>query len=244
MNKFISIICTLCFAMLLSFSVSAQTIKGNGKLKTDVKVLSGFNKVVAQGNFELYLSQEEGECVKIEADENLIDLFQTSVVNGSLFIILSADIKKTSKITVTVAFRDLDDVTLLNQVSLKTSKVLNFDDLILTCADQSRADIEVMASNFVTNFVDGSYAAIKGYSEKLTVNAGDESEILLFDLQTDECIVNASGYSEVSVNAKKTIQPRVSGHSSLYYMGDAKVKNRQFSSSGFIVKRKVGASKK
>ena len=52
-----------------------ETIEGNGKIITrDVKV-SSFNSLKASGVYELKLSQGNTEAVKIEADENLQDLF-------------------------------------------------------------------------------------------------------------------------------------------------------------------------
>ena len=48
-------------------TTTAQNIKGNGKIKTEVRQVSGFNRVVVQGQVELFLSQETSENVKIES---------------------------------------------------------------------------------------------------------------------------------------------------------------------------------
>ena len=111
-RKALLIITTLLFfAVVTPLSLQAQTIKGNGKIKTDVRTISGFNKLVVQGQADLYLSQESTENVKIEADENLIELFQTTMVDQTLYIIVPRNIKKVLQLNITVAFKSLEQIT-------------------------------------------------------------------------------------------------------------------------------------
>ena len=94
---------TLAFA-LTPLTANAQNIKGNGKVKTDVRQVNGFNRVVVQGLVELFLSQESTESVKIESEENLISLFKTSVSDSTLYVFVPS-VKKALKLNVTVAYK-------------------------------------------------------------------------------------------------------------------------------------------
>lgn len=241
-NKSVAIICAL---LLLAFGATqtfAQSIKGNGKIKTEVKQLSGFDKVVVQGQLDLYLSQETTENVKIEAEENLIELFQVSVNSNTLYVIVPKNIKKSMKLNVTIAFKELEQITLLDEVLLKNDRTINFDDIELICSGSSKMDFEFKASDCDVKMLDGGSAFLRGYAEKLTVEAHDDSEINAFDLQSDNCEVIGSGYAEISVNAKKEMSITLSGSSNLYFMGEPTITQRSFNSTGLITKRKVGAA--
>lgn len=237
--RFISIFCALTLTLALaSGTACAQNIKGNGKIKTDVRQVSGFNRVVVQGQVELYLTQESNEGVKIESEENLISLFKTSVSDSTLYVFVPS-VKKALKLNVTVAFRDLKQVVLLNEVTLKSEKVSNFDEIEFVCGDASKLNYEFKASKCTLKVLDNGSASLRGYAEHLTIEAHDETEVNAFDLQSDYCTVIGSGYAEISVNAKKKLGVTISGSSNLYYMGEANIWQRNFTSSGLITKRKT-----
>ena len=242
-NSFIGIYCalTLTFA-LASGSVFAQNIKGNGKIKTEVRQVSGFNRVVVQGQVELFLSQETTENVKIESEENLIPLFKTSVSDSILYVFVP-NVKKALKLNVTVAFRDLEQVTLLSEVTLKSEKASNFDEIEFICGDASKLDFEFKAAKCSLKVFDSGNATLRGYVEKLTIDAHDDCIVNTFDLQSDYCTVIGSGYAEISVNAKKRLGVTISGSSNLYYMGEASIWQRNFTSTGLITKRRTAVGK-
>ncbi|MBO7143874.1 MAG: DUF2807 domain-containing protein [Salinivirgaceae bacterium] len=219
-------------------TLNAQTIKGNGKIKTEVRQVSGFNRVVVQGQVELFLSQETSENVKIESEENLVSLFKTSVSDSTLYVFVPS-VKKALRLNITVAFKDLKQIVLLNEVTLNSEKVANFDNIEFICGDASRLNFEFKAANCVLKVHDSGNASLRGYTENLTVDAHDETEVNAFDLQSDNCNVIGSGYAEISVNAKKKLAVTMSGSSNLYYMGEANIWQRNFTSSGLITKRKT-----
>lgn len=242
-NSFIGIFCALTLTLAFaSGSALAQNIKGNGKIKTEVRQISGFNRVVVQGQVELFLSQETTENVKIESEENLISLFKTSVSDSTLYVFVPS-VKKALKLNVTVAFRDLKQVTLLNEVTLKSEKASNFDEIEFVCGDASKLDFEFKASKCSLKVFDSGNATLRGYTEKLSIDAHDDAVVNTFDLQSDYCTVIGSGYAEISVNAKKKLGVTISGGSNLYYMGEANIWQRNFTSSGLITKRRTAAGK-
>lgn len=240
-NKAFAFICLLLTLLaLVPANSHAQNIKGNGIMKTDVRQISGFNQIVVSGQVELYLTQEANENVKIEAEENLIELFQTIVNSNTLYVNVPTNIKKANKFNITISFKDLKSIILLNDVTLKSDRAVNFDEIEVICGGSSKMDFEYKATKSRIKIIDGGSVFLRGYSEELVVEAHDEAEINAFDLQSDNCTVISSGYSEISVNAKKRLTLTVSGSSNLYFMGDPVISQRNFSSNGLITKRKVG----
>lgn len=240
--KIKSTVIALILLAIIPFSSNAQTIKGNEKIKTDVRSISGFNKLVVQGQAELYVTQESVENVKIEADENLIELLQTSVNNGVLYVIVPSNIKKAKQITVSVAYRSLKQIILMNEIELKSDRANSFDDIEIICGNNAKVNFEFTAKNASIKAHDFSNVSLRGYTENLLVESTDDTELNAFDLQSDVCTVVGSGYAEISVNVKKSISIVMSGSSNLFLMGEPAISQRIFNSSGLITKRRVGSA--
>ena len=111
----------LAGVLLASFSDAQddnkrETIEGNGKSVTRDVTVSSFSALEASGVYELKLSQGSKESVKIEADENLQDLFQVHNEGSKLVI----DMKKLEhknlnihdKIRIYVTFKNLKSMEL------------------------------------------------------------------------------------------------------------------------------------
>ena len=224
--------------LFFSYTVNAQVIRGNGQVKTDIRELSGFSEIIAQGKFNLILTQGEKEGLRIETDENVIELFQTRLNGKTLYITMVADVRKTEALNIYISIKELNSIILLNDVSLKTENVIHFDKLSVFSGGMSQVEMELFATTLDLQMVDGTYAHLKGYAENFNAEIHDETELNAFDMQTDFCNVLSSGLTEVMVDAQKDLKLLVTGGSNLYYVGNPVISQRIFSSSGFIVKRK------
>ncbi|MGD9992118.1 MAG: head GIN domain-containing protein [Salinivirgaceae bacterium] len=224
---------------LFSFSaVNAQVVKGEGEVKTDVRELSGFTGIIAQGRFELTLVQGGPEGVRIESNENLLEFFQTRIEDSILYISMTADIRKYNALNVTVSIKELKKIYLLNEISLLSNSVIHFEELEVFSGGMSRISLELYASKLNLQLADGTFASFKGFASNMQAEIHDETELNAFELQVDKAFILSSGLTEVMVNVKKEMRLMVSGSSNVYYMGEPRIKERIFSSNGFIVKRK------
>ncbi|PKP09961.1 MAG: hypothetical protein CVU09_08635 [Bacteroidetes bacterium HGW-Bacteroidetes-4] len=224
---------------LFSFSVvNAQVIKGEGEVKTDVRELTGFTGIIAQGKFELTLVQGGSEGVRIESNENLLEFFQTRIEDSILYISMTADIRKYNALNVTVSIKELKKIYLLNEISLVSNRVIHFEELEVFSGGMSRINLELYTSKLNLQLADGTFASIKGFAESMQAEIHDETELNAFELQVNKAFILSSGLTEVMVHVKKELRLMVSGSSNVYYMGEPSIKERIFSSNGFIVKRK------
>ena len=224
--------------VFLYFESEAQVIRGNGKRSIDIRELSGFNEIIAQGNFDLILTQGEKEGIRIETDENLIELFQTRVDDKKLYITMIANIRKAESSNVYVSLKELVNIIVLNEVLLKSEDVIHFDKLSIFTGGMCQIELELFASTLSLQLVDGTYAHLKGYAENFNVEIHDETELNAFDMQTDNCQITSTGLTEAMIDVQKDLKLLVTGGSNLYYTGSPVVSERIFSSTGFIVKRR------
>ncbi|MDA3894361.1 MAG: DUF2807 domain-containing protein [Salinivirgaceae bacterium] len=236
--KNITLIFSLLFIFLFCSELSAQIIRGNGAVRNDIRDLTGYNEIVAQGKFTLILTQGEKEGVRIETDENIIELFQTRVDKKKLYITMLANIRKSEGLNVFVSIKELTSLILLDEIVLKSETVIHFDELSIFSGGMSQLNIELFAATLDVELTDGTYAYLEGYTETLIAEIHDETELNALGLQTDFCNIKSTGLTEVMIDVQKELNLLVTGGSNLYYSGEPVIGQRIFSSSGFIVKRK------
>lgn len=233
----VTLILIIQLLIISSFVATAQVIRGDGKLTTDIRELSGFNEIIAQGKFNLVLTQGEKEGIRIETDENIIELFQTRVANKKLYITMVADVRKSEAINVYVSIKELVNIIVMNEVFLKSESVIHFDELSIFSGGMSQINLELFASTLTLQLADGTYGYLKGYAENFIAEIHDETELNAFDMQTDYCDIISTGLTEVMLDVQKGLKLLVTGGSNFYYTGNPVISQRIFSSTGFIVKR-------
>lgn len=224
--------------ILITSQISGQVVRGSGNVKTELRELSGFNELIAQGSFDLIIQQGDQEGIRIETDDNLIELFQTRIDEKKLHINMLADVRKTSVMNVYVSIKELNRIVLLNDIRLKSDNVIHFDNLYIFSGGMSEINMEIYAAALNLKLTDGTYAYFKGFTEKLDAEIHDETELNAFDMETETCKTLSSGLTEVMLNVKKDLKIQVTGASNVYYTGEPTISERIFSSTGFIVKRK------
>src|SRR5688572_4578584 len=84
-----------------------ERIEGSGNVITKDFTVKSFDELTASGVFNLQLSQGDKEQVKIEAEDNLIDLFIVENDGSNLTIRMKKDVSINSrkKMTVYVTFK-------------------------------------------------------------------------------------------------------------------------------------------
>lgn len=231
---------TLLVALLFfTFGLYAQNIKGDGVVKTEVLDLKNFNHIVAKGEFKLFLNKANEDEVKITADQNIIPIFQCIQKGEQLLIIMEADIKKYKDLSVYISCKNIKQIDLQKNIEARINQNFDFEDLHIFVNEYSLLKANMKISNFILFASDNAFVELSGEAKNVEINAHDDAEVEAFAMGVDKAKIFTTGYSEVKINCKKDLQIKVSGQSSLYYTGNAKISERFFSSSGFVIKRKT-----
>ena len=208
-------VAALALAAIISLTGWAQksnreTLEGNGNLVTREVAVSSFNELKASGVYELKLSQGNKEGVKIEADENLQDLFQVKNEGNRLVIDMkkleNKNLKTKNKMRVYVTFKNLKQLELSTVGNVSSEQRLSFDDLELRTKSVGNVDL-----NFTANKVDldnKSVGEVKlsGQAQNAVfVNKGVGS-LKASDFVVQTLDIDNSGVGSAEVNATKTLK--------------------------------------
>lgn len=222
-------------------TVTAQkTINDANAEKRNV---AGFHAIEVGGGIDLYLSQGD-EAVAVSASEiKYRDKIKTEVVNGVLKIRYEYEkglrINWTSskmRLKAYVSVKELDKLNASGGSDVRVEGSLTFTKLDLGVSGGSDFWGNVTVTDLKANASGGSDIHISGAAKTLDIDVSGGSDFKGFDLTVENCTVEASGGSDVSVTATKELNVESSGGSDVYYKGAAMIRNIKSSGGGSVKK--------
>ena len=204
------------------------TLEGNGNLVTRDVPVSSFEALKASGVYELKLSQGNKESVKIEADENLQELFQVKNDVNKLVIDMkkldNTNLKTKNKMKVYVTFKNLKDIDLSTVGNVKSDEQLSFADLQLKNKSVGNVDLKLTAAKVdIENKSVGSVTLI-GKADQAVVKNSSVGSLEAGDFIVQTMNIENSGIGSTEVNAAKDLKVKDSGMSRVKNKGAATVR--------------------
>lgn len=230
MKKLLSVVVV---AAGLAGSVQAQKwsddrkkIEGSGKMVTREVSIKSFDELSASGIYSLQLVQGGTESVKIEADDNLQELFEVKNEGSKLVIGMKKDvnIQTKGKLKVYVSFRKLKNMDLNMVGNVSSDKSLSFDDLKIENNSVGSVDLQLTAGKLEIKNQSVGNVKLSGKADNAIVkNSGVGSlQAASFVVQTMD--IDNSGVGSAEVNAEKELKVKDSFLGKVRNKGNAPVK--------------------
>lgn len=221
-------------AIMLSSPAIAQkekkeTIEGNGNLVTKEVPVQSFETLEASGIYELKLIQGSKESVKIEADENLQELFTVRNEGSTLIIEMkemkNKNLKSKNKMRVYVSFTKIKSLDLKTIGNVVAENQLSFSDLSLRNESIGNVDLNLTANKVDINNTSVGNVKLNGKAESAVIkNSGVGSiQAASFEVQTMD--IDNSGIGSAVVNAAKELKVKDSFLGKVTNKGSAAAKN-------------------
>lgn len=206
----------------------SETLEGNGKLVTRDIPVTGFDALKASGVYELKLSQGDKETLKIEADENLQELFEVHQEGSKLVISMKKlehrNLKSKDKMRVFVTFKKLKEMELSTVGNVASDASLAFDDLSVENKSVGNVDLQLTANRIDLKNKSVGNVKLRGKAQDAVVkNAGVGSlEAGSFVVQTMN--IENTGIGTAEVNAEKDLKVKDSFMGKVHNKGTATVR--------------------
>lgn len=199
--------------MLVAQAAVAQehkTIEGNGKLVTRTVDVKSFDALKASGVYDLKLSQGTSESVRIEADENLQELFHVRN-DGSKLIIEMDKLKNTklnskNRMRVYVTFKNLKNMELSTVGNVSSEKRLSFDDLEFRNSNVGNVDLELTANKINVQNRNVGNVELSGKAQDAVFTNRGVGNFKAGDFVVQTVEIENSGIGSAEVNAEKGLK--------------------------------------
>ena len=220
------------------FDGFTNTITGNGRVVEESRDISGFTGGLVSSGIDVYLSEGNDFEVRVEADENLIDVIETTM-NGSMLEVGTdrVNIRNAKSKKVYISLPELSALKISSAGDCKGQTLFHCDDLDLSVSSAGDLNLEVKARRIDLDISSSGDVKLAGETEDFVVSLSSAGDLYAFDLQAGNVEVNVSSAGDARVYATEEISMSASSAGNIYYKGDAKVIRSSTSSAGDIVKK-------
>ncbi len=193
-------------------------VAGSGRPATENRPVSGFTRIDMAANGEVDIEQGEQESLTVEADDNVLPVLTSDVVDGTLKLGIKpgTSIRSTTTIRYRVVVKDLAGVSVSGSGKIRAAGV------------QLRSlGVDVSGSGTV---------AMSGSAADQDIRVSGSGRYEAPDLTSEKVAVDISGSGEVIVSASRELTVDISGSGSVTYSGDPRV-DQSISGSGKVIKK-------
>jgi hypothetical protein len=232
-----SIVFVLITTILLG-SCTKETVFGDGPVVSDTRSVNNFTGIAMALPGQVNFKVDPVYKVEIRAQQNIINVIRTNVVNGVLDIDVSHDVRLRNHEDIVINIQapsadffrlsgsgDIDAIgdLVTNQLRLELSGSGSIDLQRATVADKINARISGSGNINVS-------AGSTKYEELRISGSGNMN---LTEVMAEKAEVNISGSGDMRVNLSHSLIAHISGSGSVYYKGSPTV-STQVSGSGIV----------
>ncbi len=230
----VALLSSLLFASCM-FDMSFEGKKGNGNVVSENRnVGQDFTAVKATEGLDVFVTQDDKTSIRVEADENVIDLIVTEVKNDVLVIHTEKNIGRATK-NIYVSLPNITALKSSSGADLYTNGVVTSDKITLEATSGSDIEAKIEANYVVAETSSGADIKLSGKANFLEADASSGSDIKARNLEVKECNADASSGADISVNVTDKLTADASSGADIKYTGNPVV-NTNKSSSGSVRK--------
>lgn len=212
----------LLFQIILLTSL-ALSFALNAKAEVQERAVKNFNKVEISSAFEVTLTQGTTESLTIEAEDHYLSKIITEVKGGTLIIRIENNTNVRGTLKANLTFIRLEGISVSGAVKLQGNGPMKFGKLELDGSGASKVDLSFSASGVDADFSGASEITLSGSSGNFNLDVSGASKLDAIAFKTENCRLECSGASKVSVSVSGLLTIEGSGASQVSYTGNPEV---------------------
>lgn len=174
-------ITTLLLIFLSTTIILAQKkekISGSKTVTTKQKNTKNFSAIEVEDNLVISLERGEYPEIKIEADDNLIDVIDIDVTDSVLRLSTSKNVVKNKSLKIKITYTEqLNSITSKNNAVINAIQEILTDNLNIKSFDNSKIFMNVNTKNFVLQADGNSKIELNLKSEKAKIELIKDAEL-------------------------------------------------------------------
>ena len=191
-------------------------IRGSGKRELQKRQVASFTSIMTEGAFNIQVTCQKDLSLELEGDDNILDAISTEVSNNVLRLKNTKNYSVSEPISVKIGVPNLEGMSVSGAGRIEI-RGMNNDNFQI---DSSGAPVITVAGN----------------TKLITIDSKGAGKIDTHNLRADRAVVDSKGVSKIDLDVKDQLDVRVSGPSSVTYIGDPVV-NKTINGPGKVEKR-------
>jgi hypothetical protein len=227
-------------------------VEGNYDVQTETREVASFNRVINEGDFEVYIIQDSLDKVVIEAESNLIPLIRTRIDGSALVIDTKDNLQNNYPMKVYVHATELNEVKLSGSGLMQANDIVTGDldisisgsgDIFFSGTAQNvnssisgsgKMDLGLVCNELDADISGSGDIEIVGTANNGIFHISGSGSIHAYDFTLKECHATISGSGSMFVTVTDYLNVNISGSGDVYYMG-APVIDSKITGSGSVI---------
>ncbi len=229
----------LLFTTLFTFGCIgpySDCITGSGNVVSEEFTVDEFHSVGLGIPGNLYITQGAPQSLRIEAEDNVLEVLTAKVENGGLTISSDRCFGNIKPIDVYVSINEVRDLSSSGSGNIIGRSGINSDALKLSISGSGSSDLTLNVEELNTAISGSGKSNLKGTAKVHNSVISGSGDINAFDLSTERTDITISGSGNAQVDASRALDVSIFGSGNVYYTGDAAL-NQTVSGSGRVAKR-------
>jgi hypothetical protein len=202
-----------------------ERIYGDRHITTRDANVGSFNSIDVSGALEAHISQGTDNSVKIETDQNLLDLIEV-YTDGNTLVARTRNgynLRPSRKIVIYITAPEFKDLDVSGASKIIADNALSGTDMHIGASGASHISMEVSSGKISSDLSGASSLTLKGQATDFDLEASGASHSNCYELVAENAFIDLSGASSAEITANKSLRAEASGASHVRYKGNASV---------------------
>ncbi len=209
---------------------------GSGNVAEETRNVDPFHSVDSRISGDIFVEQGSGSNLKIEAEDNLLPLLETSVENGVLVIRSEKCIRPLKPIKIYAGMDEVRSLSLSGSGDITGTTPIGTENLELAIIGSGDIEMQVNASSLKSLVSGSGNFLLEGDAATHEIEIDGSGDVDALGLRTEVTRVKIDGSGDAKVYTDRELDVEISGSGSVFYGGDPEKFNTQVSGSGKIGK--------
>lgn len=221
--------------------VSCQKVKGDGPVIKQERSVNGYSRINSAVDGTTYVTQESAHRLTIEAQQNILDIIETPVIDGKLIVRFKKGkrVGRHDPIIVRVSAPVIDGLGLEGSGDMLVTNDLicnNGLSLHVSGSGELKAkNIDVAGQLLAAISGSGNAFALGGWADNAQYSISGSGSVDMLQVTVKNVDADISGSGNIKTKATETLNVKISGSGNVWYHGNPLITTK-VSGSGSVSK--------
>ena len=194
-------------------------VSGSGNVTVIERAGIDFSELEASSGVNVYVTQGPKSPIRIEAEDNLIELVKFQESGDALKVSLTRCIRAKNPVNVYVSSDTITKFDAVSSAKIIGENEITADNLEIDANSAGEVSLEIDAQNVVVESSSAAKIYLDGTADNLEVEATSAGYVYAFELKADEVIANANSAGIVQVYAIDKLDATANSAGKIQYKG-------------------------
>jgi len=219
-SMFLAIAASVYGIISLSGCSGLDCKKGSGKMITETRKVTSFDKINISGGFDVIIKQDTAETLSITADDNLMDAIKNDVSGNKLEVKTKGSVCSSGKLVINISLRDLSKIETSGAVNVTSGGKITTKDLAIDASGASKITLDLSSNNITTTGSGSTELNLTGQASSHSVSFSGSGSLNAPDFVVAKYTIESSGASHCKINVLNELNVSSTGVSDIEYRGN------------------------